>query len=86
MSLRHQLKNTTVGVVELIPPMVDTDFLPKNMKKLATKLDPFADHVMAQLLEGKEEIIFRTEKLTQGSREQSDAFFKAINPPMAADK
>ncbi len=81
-SLRHQLKSSTVGVVELVPPMVDTDFIPQNMKKFAAKLDPFADHVMVQLLEGKEEITYRMEKVTQGSREQADALFKAINPPM----
>lgn len=47
-SLRLQLAETTVGVVELVPPAVRTDLLPgQRESEFAMPLDDFADEVMA---------------------------------------
>ncbi len=79
-SLRHQLKGTSVKVVEIVPPAVNTDFLPQNMKKFGANIDAFSDSVFQQLLEGKEEITFGgMEKITQGDRKAADGMFKMIN-------
>lgn len=82
LSLRHQLKQSNVGVVEIVPPMVATDFIPTSLHRIAAKLDPFADHVMEQLLQDKEEITYKMEKIVFGSREDTDKFFKSFNPTM----
>lgn len=82
--MRHQLKDTAVKVVEIIPPMVKTDFVPSDMRQqAAVDVDVFASSVMTQLLEGREEISYGTDKIIHGSREQLDEMFKTINsiPP-----
>ncbi|OZE95276.1 SDR family oxidoreductase [Rhodococcus sp. 15-2388-1-1a] len=58
VSLRHQLRRTTVQVVELVPPVVDTP-LHRSMKSappMAMPLEKFLDATMAGLDRGCDEI------------------------------
>ncbi len=50
ISLRHQLKETSVQVIEIAPPSVRTDM---NDLADAADLNEYADDTIAQLLEGK---------------------------------
>ncbi|MDI6627961.1 MAG: SDR family NAD(P)-dependent oxidoreductase [Rhodococcus sp. (in: high G+C Gram-positive bacteria)] len=58
VSLRHQLRRTTVQVVELVPPVVDTP-LHRSMDSappMAMPLEKFLDKTMAGLDRGRDEI------------------------------
>lgn len=58
VSLRHQLRRTTVQVVELVPPVVDTP-LHRSMQSappMAMPLEKFLDATMAGLDSGRDEI------------------------------
>jgi uncharacterized oxidoreductase len=69
-SLRHQLKNTSIGVVEVLPPSVATEM---NKRDGATSADVYADDVIAQLLEGKNvEIGYQSDEVMRGSRDYLD--------------
>ncbi len=70
-SLRHQLKSTAVGVVEILPPSVATDM---NTRDGATSVDVYADDVIAQLLEGvNNEIGYQSDSVLRGSRDLLDS-------------
>jgi uncharacterized oxidoreductase len=60
LSLRWQLKNTSVDVVEIIPPAVDTDLQAPGLHKFGVNVNEFADHVFADLEEGKIETAYGT--------------------------
>jgi uncharacterized oxidoreductase len=59
-SLRWQLRNTSVEVIEVIPPAVDTDLQAPGLHKFGVNVDEFADHVFADLEEGKIETAYGT--------------------------
>jgi len=80
MSLRHQLKDTTLKVIEIAPPAVNTDLGGKGLHDFGTPLNEFADSVMAQLEEGKLEIAYGfAAKSSRASREELDEIFKQMN-------
>ena len=58
LSLRHQLANSGVRVIEIIPPAVNTDLGGKGLHDFGAPLEPFADEVMARLAAGEEEIAY----------------------------
>lgn len=62
-SLRMQLRNTGVKVVEILPPMVDTDLAGPGQQKNGVNVDEFADAVIAKLEAGVEEIGFANSEL-----------------------
>ena len=69
ISLRHQLKNTSVAVVEIAPPAVNT---PMN-KAAELDADTYADDTVAQLLEGKNpEIGYQSDAILRGDRDFLD--------------
>eukprot|EP01034_Spumella_vulgaris_P029545 gene29545-36612_t len=70
-SLRFQLKNTSVQVVEIVPPSVATDMNPSTD---AVPVDVYAADVIRQLLEGKNvEIGHESDHILRGSRDVLDA-------------
>lgn len=82
LSLRQQLLSTSVRVVEIIPPAVNTDLGGKGLHDFGENLDEFADHVMGKLEESDDNIEFGykfSEANRLASREQLDATFKAMN-------
>ncbi|WP_419878161.1 SDR family oxidoreductase [Brevibacillus centrosporus] len=60
MSLRHQLSNTSVKVIEVAPPAVNTDLGGAGLHTQGETVDDFADGIFKGLEEGKEEIGYGT--------------------------
>lgn len=80
MSLRHQLRDTTVSVVEVAPPAVNTDLGGVGLHDFGENVDVFSDHVFAKLEEGHPEIGFKmSEAARNGSRAETDLFFQRMN-------
>jgi len=77
--LREQLKSTSVGVVEMIPPLVDTDMLPEKWKGRAIKAETFAESALEQLCEGAIEIGYHNEKVYRGTAEEREAILADWN-------
>jgi len=81
LSLRHQLRQQGIEVVEIIPPAVDTDLQAPGLHTFGVNVDEFADHVFAELERGNSEIAYGTALAgSQASREQLDAIFERLNP------
>ena len=80
LSLRRQLADTGVRVLEIVPPAVNTDLGGPGLHSWAAPVDAFADSIMARLAAGEEEVGFGTsEVIRQGSRADIDARFKQMN-------
>jgi uncharacterized oxidoreductase len=80
ISLRHQLKDTSIKVVEIIPPPVDTPNSRSGgfINDLSTEL--YVAHTLQALLSGEKEIAYEgTEAITRGSRDVLDATFDKFN-------
>ncbi|QRG68864.1 SDR family oxidoreductase [Brevibacillus choshinensis] len=60
MSLRHQLLHTSVSVIEVAPPAVNTDLGGAGLHTHGEPLDAFADGIFKGLEEGKMEIGYGT--------------------------
>ncbi|MBW4085066.1 SDR family oxidoreductase [Paenibacillus sp. S150] len=60
MSLRHQLSDTSVEVIEVAPPAVNTDLGGAGLHTHGEPLDAFADGIFKGLAEGKPEIGYGT--------------------------
>lgn len=56
VSLRHQLADTSVEVIEVAPPAVNTDLGGAGLHTSGEPLDAFADGIFQGLNEGKVEI------------------------------
>jgi len=79
LSLRQQLRQTTVEVVEIIPPAVRTNL--GGSHDFGAPLDAYADAVMAQLADGRPETTYEFSlKTSQASRAELDGMFKQMNP------
>jgi uncharacterized oxidoreductase len=82
-SLRHQLKSTSVEVLELIPPYVATDLMGGAKDPRAMPLKDFVVEVMAILAnhpEQKEITVRRVEPLRWAAEKgKFDATFKGLN-------
>jgi uncharacterized oxidoreductase len=70
-SLRHQLENTSVEVIEIFPPAVNTDLGGVGLHTFGAPLDHFADMILRGLEEGELEIGYggTTERLSAGREE-----------------
>lgn len=82
MSLRHQLRNTSVQVTELLPPLVQTNLHRGQNTPLphAMPLDQFMDIVMNELKKGDEEILIGPVKsLKRAARFLPKRIFKLMN-------
>ena len=82
LTLRHQLRKTSVEVVEFAPPAVDTDLGGPGLHKFGTPLDEFADAAFEGLRRGDPLVTYGFS--AAGSRaseaERADLFGK-LNPP-----
>lgn len=81
LSLRHQLRNTPVEVVELIPPAVDTDLGGAGLHKFGVPLGEFADHAASRLEAGDLEITYGfSQQGSRASRPELEELFRKLNP------
>jgi uncharacterized oxidoreductase len=80
LSLRRQLSDTPIQVIEVIPPAVDTDLGGPGLHTFGVPVDEFADAVMKQLAAGSLEIAYGfAEQASRGSRPELDAIFARMN-------
>jgi uncharacterized oxidoreductase len=80
LSLRHQLRNIPIEVVEIIPPAVNTDLGGPGLHTFGAPLDEFADAVFAQLKAGKIEAVYGfSEEASRASAETREAIFSRMN-------
>jgi uncharacterized oxidoreductase len=77
-SLRHQLRGTSVEVIEIVPPAVKSNL--GGSHDFGVPTDEYADSVMAQLAEGRPETTYQfSAEASQASRAQLDAIFERMN-------
>jgi uncharacterized oxidoreductase len=81
MSLRHQLKETSVKVVEIVPPLMEPTKLPSELQGISTNMVDFAKSTIDQLLNGVPEIGYHTseEIIRHGPRDVLDKTFEEWN-------
>jgi uncharacterized oxidoreductase len=89
-SLRHQLKDTAVEVIEIIPPYVQTTLMGEQQANdpQAMPLDEFIAEVM-QILEAERNVkevcvkrVYPLRFAAEGGQEQYEAFFQQFNNQM----
>ena len=80
LSLRHQLSQTPVEVIEVIPPAVNTDLGGVGLHTFGVPVDEFANAVIERLEKGDSEIAYGTsEKASRASRDELDQMFIGMN-------
>jgi uncharacterized oxidoreductase len=78
LSLRHQLRDTSVEVIEIVPPAVHSNLGGSHAFGVPT--DEYADSVMAQLAEGRAEVTYQfSAEASQAPRAALDAIFARLN-------
>jgi uncharacterized oxidoreductase len=79
-SLRAQLADTRVAVVEIIPPAVNTELGGQGLHTHGEPLDAYADDVMRRLAAGELEFGYKSsEERRNASRAELDRRFAAAN-------
>jgi len=82
LSLRRQLQDTTLDVVEIVPPAVNTDLGGPGLHTFGVDVDAFADSVFARLDAGETEVGYETSEVRRlASRQELDAYFAQMNAP-----
>jgi uncharacterized oxidoreductase len=72
-SMRHQLENTNIKVIEVFPPAVNTDLGGVGLHTFGAPLNDFADGIFEGLNKGEEEIGYGdSEKRLRASRDELD--------------
>ena len=80
MSLRCQLRESPVEVIEVIPPAVDTDLQGPGLHTFGVDVNEFADAVFEGLEKGEREIAYGTAAdACRASRERLDEIFEHLN-------
>ena len=80
LSLRHQVKDTPVSVIEIAPPAVDTDLGGPGLHTFGVNVDEFADGVFAKLGGEDLEIGYGFgEQAMRASRAELELLFTRIN-------
>ncbi len=80
LSLRHQLADTPIAVIEIIPPAVNTDLGGPGLHTTGAPLNEFTDAIVEQLKNGSVEASYGfSAQSSHASREQLDAMFQRMN-------
>ena len=79
LSLRHQLRESSVEVIEIAPPAVDTDLGGVGLHTFGTPVDEFVDAVFARLGTETEIGYGYSEGIRKASRDELDAAFVRMN-------
>jgi uncharacterized oxidoreductase len=81
MSLRYQAAQVGVTVVEIVPPIVQTDLASESGLPSGEPVAAFADGVLTRLAAGETEIGYGSAEVRRlASRPQLDAYFRQLNP------
>jgi len=80
LSLRHQLKNTSIDVIEIAPPAVNTDLGGPGLHDFGVPLDEFAAVMEERLKQGDAQITYQfSEKTSQASPRERQEIFARLN-------
>lgn len=81
MSLRYQLKDKNIEVIEIIPPALNTDLGGKGLHDSAPAVSDFVESIFQQLGEHKTELTFGfSEKMAKGNPTEIKERFNFLNP------
>jgi len=85
LALRQQLLQTSIEVVEVIPPAVNTDLGGAGLHNTGAPLGDFADDIIQRLSQGEQEIAYGTAQTrSRASRDELDAYFAQMNKLIGA--
>jgi uncharacterized oxidoreductase len=81
LSLRHQMRDSAVRVVELVPPLVESPAQAPEFKGKGMDAEEFVRKAMKQLLHRDEpdEISYDSDHILRASRDELDALFQQWN-------
>ncbi|SFH24111.1 SDR family oxidoreductase [Pontibacter chinhatensis] len=80
MTLRHELAQTSIKVIEIVPPAVDTDLGGAGIHTMGVPVDEFADSIMKRISAGELEVGYgRSEKARLASREEIDEMVRIMS-------
>lgn len=80
LSLRFQLRNTSIKVIEIIPPAVNTDLGGEGLHTFGVPLQEFGDIVWGQLNSGSLEIVHEySAQVTKASPKELAEIFNRMN-------
>jgi uncharacterized oxidoreductase len=80
LSLRQQLIDTPISVIEIIPPAVNTDLGGKGLHTFGVDVDEFTNAIVKQLERGQIEVSYGSAtESSQASKEQLDLIFRQMN-------
>ena len=80
VSLRHQLTDTAVEVIEIIPPAVDTDLGGPGLHTFGVKVEEFLDAILPRIESGEREVAYGfAQQSSQASRAELDALSDRMN-------
>ena len=80
-SLRYQLKDKNIEVIEIIPPALNTDLGGKGLHDTAPPVSDFISSIFEQLKEGKTELTFGfSEIVSKANPETIKERFDFLNP------
>lgn len=86
MALRHQLSETAIKVIEILPPAVNTDLGGTGLHNTGEDADEFADSVFRDMQAGKEEIGFaHSAKVLEMSRKEINETVAGMYQKMKAE-
>ena len=80
LSLRHQLAETPIEVIEIIPPAVDTDLGGPGLHTFGVKVEELLDAVLPRIEKGEREVAFGfAEQSSHASRAELDQLSARLN-------
>ncbi len=80
LSLRHQLQNTDIEIIEIIPPKLNTDLGGKGLHDDAPPVNGFLDSIFRQLKNGNTELAYAfSEEQTKVNNATIQDHFKKLN-------
>jgi uncharacterized oxidoreductase len=81
LSLRHQLKDTGIEVVEIIPPALNTELGGTGVHNEHPAVSDFVESIFEQLKDGKKELTFGTSETRAAANNETIAdYFNRMNP------
>jgi len=81
LSLKHQLKEKNIEVIEMIPPALDTDLGGKGLHVGQPAVSDFVEAIFQQMKEGKTELTFGfSEIIAKATPEVIKATYERMNP------
>ena len=81
LSLRHSLKSTSVEVIEMIPPALNTDLGGKGIHDAHPPVSEFVEYIFEQLKKGQTELSFgMSEGRVKANNDSITEYFNRMNP------